>query len=35
MKTDKISTENIYGSELYLQKDQDTKNESRIYFNSC
>ncbi|MBZ2165569.1 coenzyme F420-0:L-glutamate ligase [Methanobacterium spitsbergense] len=29
MKTDKISTENIYGSELYPQKDQGPKNESK------
>ncbi len=28
MKTDKISTENRYGSELYPQKDQGPKNES-------
>ena len=29
MKTDKINTENIYRSELYLQKDQGTKNDSK------
>ena len=28
MKTDKISNENIYGSELYFQKDQVPKNQS-------